>query len=1019
MIHKRLILLMFILMQCALGRYLFETNSEFRLKNEHVEIYISKKTANITAIITKGINILSREGTVNIDIHSKSKEKIIKIDGEDHYPKFAKVSFKKELAEISFEYKFIIDSLALRWEVEVVSKTANAHEAAVNFKIPVVKSMNHVFYPGQEGAFPSNEISEQIRTYRKSFLIPLFCVYNDNENYGLSVITPFEIPKPGLLFTIDKENMIVTYEHLRLLAKKKLKAAIYIVPHEGDWRPGLNFLVNIYPEYFHPAVENTKIGEGWYLLGGPFIEENRIVQVKNRGVTWIEMHGHFPFYGLYVPKQKDWGIIMNSDIISLNDWEKGAGEKRNSYEYMQNRISLWHKYGIQVYLYFQSFEAWHQYAKKYFAEDIALDKKGNLYSAWQLCNLMNPDPTSKWGEYIINQAEDLMRKYPTIDGIFFDRMDYWKYDFAHSDVTTMIDDTPSYMLGFALEKINEAIFDIFHKNKKGIWGNVPTSIEVCKNLDGIMVEVWPSALYKTQYLGIVRPIIFLPKDKTLKETETKLKNALLCGAYPSITFGDVECQKLDEKYVPLFDFLKNREWVLSKNPIETPEGFKGNIFRTPTGDYVVVIISLQKSQLVPHPFEYNIPITINVPNAEEIKYAHLLSGDWEGINSLGFRIIGKSIKINLPFHLSSSMIHLTKDKKFPFVRLSPPILIKGKKEELVFQIRDLNNIKSDSFEINTPWFEATKKFSSDIIALGTVIPESVDGEVAITITYTDKEHKMSCWILDPISIAPKEAIFIHEVNQSVPFMMTNNLNRKVTVELDGAFSKGLGKINIPQKITMQPFESMNNHFHITTETDGEIYLDIKAEGKTVKHSFSLKTILSPGANDLFFENFNQGMNNWTINRGEWKILNGIAHGSGSSHFAFLKNSWGDYIFEITTRCIGSDDPAVDWLKSYIFFRLQDEKNFYRFGIHGDAGIIDLHKCVDGNWIRIGSSVFNPEKDKWYALKIQVKGTKIFGFINSVKFIEADDNTFLTGGIGIGVLEDAMKCDYKNIIVKRL
>jgi len=64
-------------------------------------------------------------------------------------------------------------------------------------------------------------------------------------------------------------------------------------------------------------------------------------------------------------------------------------------------------------------------------------------------------------------------------------------------------------------------------------------------------------------------------------------------------------------------------------------------------------------------------------------------------------------------------------------------------------------------------------------------------------------------------------------------------------------------------------------------------------------------------------------------------------------------------------------------------------------------------------------LFIPEKNKWYALKIQVKGTKIAGYINGEIVIEASDNTFPTGGIDIGVLEDAMRCDYKDVIVQKL
>ncbi|MCK4816221.1 hypothetical protein KA005_10675, partial [bacterium] len=71
------------------------------------------------------------------------------------------------------------------------------------------------------------------------------------------------------------------------------------------------------------------------------------------------------------------------------------------------------------------------------------------------------------------------------------------------------------------------------------------------------------------------------------------------------------------------------------------------------------------------------------------------------------------------------------------------------------------------------------------------------------------------------------------------------------------------------------------------------------------------------------------------------------------------------------------------------------------------------------WTRLSTAPFKPKEDKWYTLRIQVKGTKILGYIDGTKVVEVNDKTFFAGGIGIGVLEDAMKCEYKDIIVKEL
>lgn len=998
-----------------------ETDLYWHLDNGTMKVTISKISGEITAITLKGKNLVSNPCMVNTSIDTKQKNgEIIKQHVNNRLPYYCQIYIKKDYFDKSVAQKFMIDSLTLYWEISIVSKIVEDREMCIDFSLPLIKTMQCMFTPteGMPLSLKNSKIKKVI--YRRNTTIPITTFYNDIYDYGLSVIAPLEVPKPGLSFSTDEEKLVVSFNHLRLTNNRKTKAALYIAPHEGGWRPGLNFLLNKYPEYFYPKIENTKIDEGWYTQASPRDNQSIVKKVVSKGVTWSEFHYYFPFYGLYIPKMQNWSLVANSDDIGLSEWEAGAGVKKNSQQKVKDIINLWHKYGIQVYLYFQIFEAWHQYAEKYFADDIARKKDNNPIPSWKFTNLMNPDPSSKWGKHIINQAKKLIKKYPEIDGIFYDRMDYWNYDFAHNDGITMINNKPAYMLGFAQEKINEKLFDFFHKHKKGIWGNGPTSVEVCKNLDGIMAETHISSLYKIQYLGLVRPIIFLAYDRKPEDTENKLKNALLCGAFPSITYGENKCQNLDAKYRPLFDLMLNRQWVLSKKPLEIPEEFKSNIFQTPEGDYVAVIVSTEKSQLVPHPFEYSIPVKIQIPDVDEIDYVYLLSGDWEGINYLNYKKVKGVITLNLPYHLSLSLIYLTKKSKSDLLRLSSPILLKGKNEVLRF-LNKIPNASKSFLRIETPWFSETREISSDTIEFATNVPMNIAGEVEIKVLCKDKTYRFSSWVLEPISIAPLEDIFIHDKKgEYVPFCCVNNTVQKIIVDLKSKLTVGAGKIDTPTRIMLKPFENKKIELFVNATKEGLAELIGKYDKGKFIRSFKIKTGLAFGKDDLFHDDFQHGMKKWTIDRGEWKISKGIAQGGGSAHFAIIQNyNWQDYLLEVTTRCRGSDNPAVDWLKSYIFFRVRNNKNFYRFGIHGDADLIDLYKCVSGNWIKLNSSSFEPKKDKWYSLRIKVDGPKIIGYVDGEKVIEANDNTFSSGGVGIGVLEDAIRCDYKDVIVKRL
>lgn len=999
-----------------------DTTANWYLNNETIKITLSKERCRITEILLKGKNLISSPCSLVVS-NGKQYEAGMILEQSSYDPSSRNkgIYIRKEYSDRWIGQTFEIDRTGLYWEVLCEIKSVQDQEVRIDFIIPLAKNIDYLFTPAEDMPTMLKDFSAKEIEYRKDTYLPIIALYDKKYDIGISIIAPFEIAKPNLTFSIIQGNLIISYRYLRSANKKKAKAALLLVPHEGDWRPGLAFLLKKYPEYFYPAVENNEMHEGLFYLSFPFKKEMNVREMHNRNVKWIELTGYFPFYGLYVPESPEWSIIIDSDDVSISRWEMGACEKKNDYKKMKNIINLWQKYGIQVYQYFQSFEAWHQYAGKYFAADIAVDEHGDPLRAWKYTNLMNPDPQSKWGQYIIGQAKEILYNYPEIDGIFYDRMDYRNYDFAHSDGHTMLNHKPAYMLGFAQERINEILFDLFHRKNKSIWGNGPTSIEVCKNLDGIMAEKKLSYLYKMQYLACARPIIFLPYDRLPYDTEEKLKNALLCGAFPSTTYGGKECRILEEKYKSLFELIRSKKWVLTARSLEITPGHQSNIFRTPEGNYVVIVVDLNKSQLTPHPYEYNIPITINVPDAYSIQHGYILSGDWQGANSLAFSETGSTISVVLPYHLSSSVLYLTKTRKHGVLRLSSPVLIKGTTEKIEFSINDVNENNPSTLEITTPWGRQSKEIASNNVEFETFVPHDANGEVDIKLRYREKDYVFSSWVLDKISLVPVEEIFVHlKDGEDIQFYCVNNLDKEVTFNLSGSLAIKKGRVETPKKITLKPLEHKDISVFLKTDISDTLKLTAHIGQQKISASYTVETGSAFSPADLFHDDFRRGMKNWILKKGEWIVSNRTAQGSGQSHWAIVDNAeWSDYSYEVATRCKGSNNPIIDWLKSYIFFRVQDENNFYRFGIHGDAGVIDLYACVNGKWSKLSSAPFKPKADKWYTLRIQAKGTKILGYIDGIKGIEVNDKTFLTGGIGIGVLEDAMKCEYKDIVVKEL
>ncbi|MGB3479788.1 MAG: family 16 glycoside hydrolase [bacterium] len=1001
--------------------FLIEQSNYYLLYNKYIRIKISKDDYTILSFCIYGKNVLKANAffieELVQDRMSCDHSSVVLFD---HYPDSAGIEITKIHAGSIIKQYYQLDSLGLLWKVDYKHLKNDTNEVSFKFSIPISDMMEHIFYPANGAPEEIDNMTLHEFIYRQHLFIPMISFYSITRDYGLTLVVPFEVKKPSLSFSFHEKIIDVAFYHYCATKNRKINVALYFIPHKGDWRPGLYYLSQRYPEYFSSRVENISYNDGWYYLGHPYDDKNIIPLLRKRDVKWIELHGYFPFYGLYAPNTDEWNIYTNRENSNKKHSMNVNGLSSNSYAYMNELINAWRQQDIHVYLYYQCFEAWKDYAQSHFSGDIAIKQNGLSIPAFKSCYLLNPDPMNEWGIYIQRQLQKLLSCYPGINGIFYDRMDYMDYDFAHDDGITMVNGKPAYMLGFALEKINEYVLDIIHKEGKFIWGNGPTSIEVCKNIDGIMAEGNLKKLRKIQYLGLVRPIVYLPYDRTPKETEIKLKNALLCGAFPSITLGSIDCQQLERKYKPLFNLMQGRKWVLTENPVKCPKKLAYNVFKTPDGNYLVPIVDLAKSQLVPHIFEYNILIEFTVSDANEINNVYLLSSDWSGINELPFQKEKNKIYISIPCQLSTSLIYLTKKQQYPITRQSSPVLVKGSKHKLIFRVNDTNN-KNALFEIVTPWFNGTEKVKGGRVTIETTIPDNITGETKFRVIYNSKEYLYSAWIVDPITMMFVENIFIkNQDGDTLQFYLVNNTSQQITLSCTGKFISGSGVIKTPPKISLNALETKLIRVSVKIPYDSQIMITLVNQNLTMNQVYSLETALSFGPNDLFHDDFKQGMKKWIIKYGVWNTTKGVAKAQGSKHLAVITNStWNNYVFETKTRCLGSDNLKVSWLKVYLFFRFKDNNNFYRFGIHGDAGVVDLYVRLNGQWKKLGSSLFTPKKDEWYSLKIQAKGNHLSCYVNNRKVIEVNDNTFTNGGIGIGVLEDGMRCEYKDVVVRKL
>jgi len=1034
---------------------LIDTAEVIIMQNSWIKVEISKAKGEISSfvhrhsdsamnLLTKPANIIFRDKRNNKE-YQQSDGKVVKIATEsysDSVRTIFNINFYKKLHEIlySIQIRFTLDIQALRWDALLKTGLSPDWEANIDFSIPVIANMEYAFWT-KDGAPFKLPITRTV-VYRRrggvipgGLVIPTVILFDTTSNIGLSFVSPFELRKPGLQFQLNEDSFNISNYYLRLSKNHPAHAAVYIVPHEGCWRPGFAWLYDKYTEYFNSVSESVLNGEGWFTILDERTAPFTIADFKKRGVAWVEFF-HFPFFGLYAPDKDSWMVIVDTNGISYEDWKKNFSPKvrTTGFRKNNNQIALLrNNYDFQTYLYFQSFESWKQYAKKYYPNDITVGSNGETLPAWMYCYLMNPDPNHPWGKHINSQIKILLDKYPNVDGIFYDRDDYCDYDYAHNDGVTMIGGDSVYMLGFAQEKINDSVLNAVHSRGKGIWTNGPTSVEVCKGMDGIMSENLAQAP-NLQYLGINRPLILLPYDTIPKQTEEKLKTALYTGHFPSIAWhrANPKCIDIDTRYQPLFSLYKSKKWVLYPNALQLPAGIKGNIFQIPDSDYLVAMIDPEKYITKSDPFQYDIWAKVRVPDMHEVKYCYFLSGDYQGVSqdTIYNNQLQADMGIRIPAHRASSLIQLSKRPRYEITRISSPVLTRGESEKLEFRIQNIGYHRKMRYDIKliAPFATRVDSFSlepkqSHKIELDFKVPKDfVLGETTIKVIINNPRNDtviFTTWVVELVQFQSPEKIFIHSAKgETIRFTLVNNTERILKVRLTGSFVEGKGEVKLPkQSVVLKPLEAKELKVNIISDSElGKIRLLAQAENRTIEVIRPVERAMKPELSDYFNDDFSSdNMDKWDAIFGIWMVENEVAKGSGLWHLALKNGNWTNFKFQVNTKIEGSNNLSVDWLKSQIFFRVQDEGNFYRFGIQGDD--ITLYKRVEYRWYFLAICQFNAKKNVWYNLIVEVKNDSIKGFLDGNQVISVKDTTFRTGGIGIGVLEDDMVNYYDDVVVR--
>jgi hypothetical protein len=393
-----------------------------------------------------------------------------------------------------------------------------------------------------------------------------------------------------------------------------------------------------------------------------------------RGVRWEELHGHFVRYGEMIP---------DTDVQSWTNESHPWGATMTR-EKIADHCRLSREAGIGTFLYYNVTEAEYWFAKAKFPDSIAADESGQPIGAWRsqvypdkrACWLMNADPSTTFGQYMVQQARDMVNAYPAAAGFFWDVYGRsYMFDFAHDDGITMVDNKPAYYPEFMYQRLmHDYIGPLLHSRGMQITANKPVTVVSARGVDGIMTmedapkEESPAWITAQSYLGMNRHIMILENDGS--NAEMMFLHCLRYGAFYSLPSGRdkqgeplppaalAHSRDLEAKYRPFIEMLRGKQWIFYPEALELPANTFGNIFRLKDGTVMITMVSAWRTLRNADGFDANLEVTSRLPDAADISSVEIYSVDRGEETTQTPHRDNDRLKIVVPKHAVATVILL-------------------------------------------------------------------------------------------------------------------------------------------------------------------------------------------------------------------------------------------------------------------------------------------------------------------------------------------------------------------------
>ena len=121
--------------------------------------------------------------------------------------------------------------------------------------------------------------------------------------------------------------------------------------------------------------------------------------------------------------------------------------------------------------------------------------------------------------------------------------------------------------------------------------------------------------------------------------------------------------------------------------------------------------------------------------------------------------------------------------------------------------------------------------------------------------------------------------------------------------------------------------------------------------------------------------------------------------------SFGEAAYGDVVLAVRFKPIsGREDQAAG-----LIFRVQDKDNYYILRANALENNVNFYKYAGGRRTTIKEGAAPVASGQWQELRVEVAGNHFRGFLNGQPVVEASDDTYQAGQVGLWTKADSVTC----------